>query len=234
MTLKQGALSITATMEMSVSKNAVGKPTSLAPDIFYGVTNDLAVGIIHSGFAFTGFRGSAGSGLCLSGKDNGCPKIYNNLGLDAQYNLARGTFAAAAEGALAFVSLDPAFLDIKLGARLRYTAGKIVVGFLPSVFIGVTKRDQGNKGNIYVPLTVGVKPTPALLVGIGTGIKGPIDQFGDGWTYSVGAFGQYQVNQKLLAGASLIFPKVTGASAIPSAGKGGDFRTVQVWVGYTQ
>ena len=47
-------------IDVNMSADAVGKPFSIAPDIYYGVSDKLSVGLTHD------------TGLCLAGEENGC------------------------------------------------------------------------------------------------------------------------------------------------------------------
>ena len=231
LTLPKGKLGIALNIEANLSKDLAFKPVSLAPDISYGVTPKLTVMLVHSRFATTGFRGAAGSGVCITGKDNGCPKAYNNVGFEALFALLEDNLKVAANAGVHVVDLDQTWIDIKLGAKIRHDVGKLFITFLPSVYVGVNKRDEGNKGSLWAPVALWYKVIPKLALFVSSGIKGPISKFEDGFTIAVGGGGQYMVNKKAHVGASLIFPKVTGADAVPA--KGADARYVQLWVGYT-
>ncbi|MCC7000397.1 MAG: hypothetical protein IT370_37715, partial [Deltaproteobacteria bacterium] len=231
LTLPKGKLGIALNIEANLSKDLAFKPLSLAPDISYGVTPKLTVMLVHSRFATTGFRGAAGSGLCITGKDNGCPKAYNNLGFEALFALLENDLKVAANGGVHVVDLDQTWIDLKVGAKIRHDVGKLFVTFLPAVYVGLNKRDEGNKGSLWAPVALWYKVIPKLALFVSSGIKGPISKFEDGFTIAAGGGGQYMVNKQAHVGASLIYPKVTGADAVPA--KGADARYVQLWVGYT-
>src|SRR5262245_40262487 len=54
-----------AALEIELSSGTAGDPVSLAPDVYYGVTPELTVGLLHSALARTGVMGGTGSSLCL-------------------------------------------------------------------------------------------------------------------------------------------------------------------------
>ncbi len=232
-TLPKGAINIFATFEANLSTDRAFKPFSLAPDISYGVTDDLTVALIHSTFAITGFRGGAGAGFCLAGEDNGCASVYNNVGVDALYSLTRGGLALAALGGVHALSLDPFQLSVRAGLRGRLTSGNLIIGFSPSIFAGVTDRDAGNKEFIWVPIFLGYRATPKVIAAVGTGIKGPLDGFGDAWTVALVPQVLYSLSAKIGLGISFAMPRILGAGALPDAQKGIDFRFLQAWVSYT-
>ena len=71
---------------VDASKDSFGKPTSLAPDLFYAVSDTVQIGLLHTGPM--GWQSRPGFGLCLTGTTSGCPKVYNNVGLDLMYGAA--------------------------------------------------------------------------------------------------------------------------------------------------
>ncbi|MBK9071477.1 MAG: hypothetical protein IPL79_10805 [Myxococcales bacterium] len=236
LTLDAGKVNVTATAEINMSKDLVGKPFSLAPDISYGVSDDLTVMLVHSTFLTTGFRGAAGGGLCLAAQEDGCVSIYNNVGVEALYGVKTGPASLALNAGVHALNLDASFYSAKLGAKFRYTAGKMVVLTSPSVLVAVTERDPDapkpqNKDSLWVPVAVSYKATPEVAVGAATGIKGPLDGFGDNWTTSLGFFGTYAMSKTAAVGASWTFGKMIGG--LPEAALGADFRAVQLWFSYT-
>jgi hypothetical protein len=233
LTLDRGAANVTVTLEANLAEDRVAKPLSIAPDVSYGVTDDLTLVLVHSTFATTGFRGNAGAGLCVTGDEGGCAHAYDNVGLDAIHGLRRGPFSFAVVAGAHFVSLDPAWFDLRAGARLRWTGGKLLVTFSPSVFFALSGRDDGNKETLWAPVFIGAKPIPPLTLGLGTGIKGPVEDFGDTWTFALVPSAQLAVTRRLALGASFALPKLLGAGAIPSEQKGFNVRFAQAWVSWT-
>lgn len=236
LTLPAGKLNVTVNVEVNASTDAAGRPVSIAPDLAYGVTGDLTVTVVHSRFATTGFRGAAGGGLCVTGTDDGCPKLYDSAGVEVLYAVARGPLAVALDGGIHALSLDRDFYSAKVGARLRYSAGKLAVLSSPSVLIAATERPDDdattpdNLDRLWVPVLVGYTVTPPLWIAGATGIKGPIDGFGDGWQLAVGAVATYKIDPTLAVGASLIFGQIAGGGDATGA----DHRWVQAWVSYTR
>lgn len=231
LTLDPGKLNVTATLEVNMSESAVGKPTSIAPDISYGVNEALTLSLVHSTFMTTGFRGAAGRGLCVTGSDNGCAKVYNNVGAEALYGLAAGAFSFAANAGFHALNLDAGFYAAKVGGKLRYTAGPFALSAAPSVFLAVNKRDT-NKDALFVPVLAQYKVIPALALGLGSGIKGPFSGFGDAWEVSLGVSATYAVLPALTIGGSWTFGKLVGGAG--DAATGPEFRAVQAWVSYTR
>ena len=75
--LGQGRLLLSGFVEIGLNNGAAFKPISITPDIWYGVTDEITAGLVHSGTGLSGFLGSQGDALCLTGTDNGCAKFYD-------------------------------------------------------------------------------------------------------------------------------------------------------------
>jgi len=234
--LAAGKLNLAVNLEVNMSADLVAKPLSIAPDVAYGVTPELTVMLVHSRYGITGFRATAGGGLCLTGTDGGCPKVYDNVGAEAWYDVARGPTAVSVGGGFHAISFDRGFYDLKVGAKLRHTHGTISIITLPSVLVAATKRSDmvKNKDSLWIPVVGMYKATPELSVGLGTGIKAQdLSAFGDSWEVSLGALATYAIDPATTVGGSWIFGKVlAGVDNPPSpapAVKGLDFRGLQVW-----
>ena len=128
------------------------------------------------------------------------------------------------------LNLDAGFYGAKLGARLRHTHGKLAVHTLPSLIVAVTKREDDtgarlNKDTLWIPVQLTYKATPALTAGFGTGVKGPLSGFGDGWQVPLGVMATYAIDPDTTCGASWVFGQAFAGTA-----DGFDQRGLQVWV----
>jgi hypothetical protein len=231
LTLPGGKLFLDAFLEVSLSKDAAFKPVSLAPDLWYGISDDLTLGLVHSGRGATGIFGGAGDGLCITGKDNGCTKFYNNLGVDGRYQLLRKAgLSLAADGGLYARSLDPFQLSLKLGVLARLHKEAFSFELDPSLFIGLTKRDEGlgNKQYLAAPATFMYALTPKL------GLAGQLALWLPFSDTSLTMFGisvgvQYFITNQLILDGVFSLPAVVGGSAVPD---GLDLRTLTLGVAY--
>ena len=170
-------LVVHALLELSLSKDAAGKPISIAPDVWYGLTPGLTVGLVHSSRALTGILGGAGDGLCITGDSGGCGRFYDHAGLVARVHLRGGRFAVALDGGLIAGSFDPLALALKVGIAARWQLGKLAAEVVPSVWLGLTERDAGNIETMYVPLSVTSALAPRLAVAGQVGMVAPFDRF---------------------------------------------------------
>jgi len=229
LTLPGGKVFLNAFVEMNLSKGLAFKPVSIAPDVYYGVNDDLTLGLIHSGRGATGLFGSAGDGLCLTGKSNGCPKVYDNIGVDARYHLWRkGGIALAASGGFYAGALDPFTLSLKLGGIAHFRSKAFSFELGPSIFVGITKRSEGNKEVLSIPATFMYALPMRLGIAAQLGLFVPfsdtaLTMFGA----SVGV--QYFATDKLIFDAVFSLPALAGGSAVAD---GVDLRTFTLGVGY--
>jgi hypothetical protein len=227
LTLPKGKIAIHGVVEVNMSKDAVGKPFSIAPDIWYGVSDKLTVGVVHSGFGATGFLGGVGNGLCLAGEEKGCAEVYDNVGFEGKFSLkAEPNMSLAAVGGVHLLTLsDPMFADLKLGLAGAWRSGKISVMFAPSIFIGLTERDF-NKEILFIPVGAMFAANPKLAVGAQTGIAGPLDGFGDAYIVPLSLGGHYAVSDKVMVGAAFSFLNIAGKES------SADFRALNLMLGY--
>lgn len=191
--LPKGRAVIDAYLEISLVSGAVFKPFSIAPDIWYGVSDDITVGLVHSIAGETGFIGGVGDALCLSGSD--VCKVYNNVGVDVRYKLKAGTFNWAFDGGLFFDSISPAALALKLGVLGRWHKDKLSLELEPALFFGLTNRTTDttvggmtttvttNGDALSVPVTGLYALTPKIAAALQIGLILPFEDTSD--TYAV-------------------------------------------------
>jgi len=84
----EGLFTLRLNLLVSASEGAFGKPTSIAPDLYYGVSDAFQIGLLHTGPM--GWQTMPGAGLCITGKGGGCPHVYDNVGFDVMYGLLHG------------------------------------------------------------------------------------------------------------------------------------------------
>jgi hypothetical protein len=195
LTLPEGRFVIDAFLEMNLGSDEVFKPFSITPDLWYGVTDALTLGLVHSFDGATGFVGGVGDSLCLTGRDNGCPHVYDNVGVDVRYRLMEGGFALAADGGLFFRSFDPVQLALKLGVAGRWHKDQLAVELEPALFFGLTNRSRDvsvglttvsvttNGDSLSVPVTGLYSVTPGVALAVQLGLILPFQDTGD--TYSI-------------------------------------------------
>lgn len=233
-TLAEGGVNATLTLELDASADRFADTASIAPDLAAGVTEDLTLSLVHSTFGRTGFRGVAGAGICTT---DACAATYDNAGVEGLYAVRRGALAIAANAGVHATSFDRDLYVAKLGAKLRYTAGRAIVATLPSVTVALTERDAmaPNRDRVWLPVSAMFALGHGVALGASTGLKAPLDDtFGDGFEIAAGLLVTYTHSPALAAGASWVHGKLLGGDvAVPDAMDGVDQRTVQLWVSVT-
>ena len=244
-TLRAGGIAFLASLQLGTSRGGKAfEPISIAPDAFYGVSDRLEVGVVTSWYGVTGFwsgamLGVAPSGLCVSRKPDavggiGCAKRFDNAGGEVHYALMReGELQLAAGGGLHAASFDPFTLDVKLGLRGMWRAGRIGLSFAPSLFLGVTQRHDppdgtGNKEAVFVPVQVTFAVIPQLLVGLQSGLRGPVDGFSSAYSVPAALGAIFLVNAQIMVGGAFSYERVAGGDD----GDAGDLRSLTLFGGY--
>jgi hypothetical protein len=221
-TLPKGRALLDAYLGFNLVSGAEAKPISLSPDVWYGVTDDLTVGLVHSAVGGSGFMGFVGTSLCLTGTDNGCAKLYDNFGVDARYKLKTGNLAYAADGGLYVLSFDPDFrLAVKLGLVARWQQDKIAVEVSPNLFIGATGRTIGegatevtvNGETLNLPITGLYAVTPKISAALQLGAVLPFENTGDTYRIPLSIGGFFQVNESINVNLAFSLLAVAGGGS---------------------
>lgn len=239
LTLPKGRAVLDGYLGFSLSDQLVGKPITLSPDIYYGVSNELTVGLVHSGAGTTGFIGAlgneeGGAALCLTGSDNGCLRgAYSNVGLEGRYKLGFGAspnFSLAVNGGLYIFDFnDPFLFDIKVGAIGRWHKDKLAVEFAPNIFIALTNRtaDDINGASVTVshdflniPITGLYNVAPKIDVALQLGLVLPFEDAGSLYQIPLSIGAHYAVNESLTATAAFTLTAIAGGDSVPNGADG--------------
>lgn len=204
LTLPRGTAEIVLPIDLSLSSDRVASPITFAPSAHYGLTDGLTAGVRH-------FRG-----LCVTGTANGCPHVYEDVGVDVLGRLWRGGGVEVAAGAsLDAAPIDPFTLSLGLRVVARWTGGPFAFALAPSLSVGLDDRDgaqvkalpielplatyafgwvqevTGNREFLTVPATIQVQVFPPLALAAGGALVAPIDPregtLADYATFPVGA-----------------------------------------------
>lgn len=234
-TLRQGVVAGALSFELGVAKGSVLEPTSVAPDLAVGITDRFTFGLMSSGSALSGFRGSAGWGFCMTTPEQKCPTPYTAGGAEGLFALSRGSVALAANVGVIWSAREPAVhTDLKVGFKLRLSEGRVFALLSPNVWLALDDRFDRivpHEHQLFVPISFWVKPATKLSLGIGTGVKGPLESFKDRMSIPGGALVQLAVDPRVSIGGSFVFGKLLGGSAVMDPGI--DARVVQIWINLT-
>lgn len=224
-----------AMLELELAKDTAFDPVSFAPDVFYGVTDALTIGLIHSSLGASGIIGGSGSSLCFTDK---CDGVYNGFGIDGRYQFASGKVSAAANFGLYVNAFDPFQLAVKLGVIGRWRpspSSKLAVDFAPSLVLGLTEREPammggtGNKEVLTIPGTVLYAVTPKIAAMVQTGLVLPFENAGDLFFVPLSIGGSYAVNKQITAQAAFTFLHLLGGETLQT---GVDARSFTIGGGY--
>lgn len=214
-----------ASLEIDLSSGSAGDPVGLSPDVFYGVSDALTIGLVHSSVGGLGLIGGTGNSLCFT---EGCDGVYHNFGIDARYQFKTGTVAAAANVGLVARDIDPFTLSLKLGAVGRYRpkpSSKLAIDFQPSLSIGITQREPamvmmvsipGNTEIFALPITALYEVKPRITVLVQTGLVLPFESAGDLFFVPLSLGGSYAINKQISVEAAFTLQALLGGDGIPN------------------
>jgi hypothetical protein len=227
LTLPAGKLTLDAFLEANLSKSVAFKPVSLSPDLWYGATDDITLGLVHSSVGATGFLGGVGDSLCLSGSSNGCAHFYDDVGADVRYRLM--TPLAIDAGLYILDIKNPFFLALKVGIDGRWRFDRFALEVLPSLFFGFTNRSLGNKDTLSVPITASYEVVEKVLLSLQTGVQLRLEQTSDDYRIPLSLAGRYQFTPAFGLGLAFTLPALIGPS---SRLNGFDARTLMLGGSY--
>lgn len=219
LTLGKGKVLIAgSTASFNLSDGAEGEPITIAPSIWYGVSDKITIGLTHDlGSTTWSPRPLAAPGICVTGTDGGCVEVYENLGLSGLVSLAQGKFSAAAHIGADVGKFDPFILSARVGLLGHYAAHeKFSIVFDPRVTFGITERDApstaglNNKERFDVPVYGWINVAPQFGAYVHIGFNAPFDGLDEAYRIPVGAGFTYKVNQQFSAGADFHFLNLIG------------------------
>ena len=184
------------TLRLNLSKDAVGDPISLAPDLYYGLDERITLGIFHD------------VGVCISG--DGCTTVYNDFGVEGLYSLLyEGAVSMAVRLGATFNPLDPFVGGLHVGLPLRVKGGDLAVLFDPRLYIGVFERDL-RKELVDVPVQLQYQLTDQNALLVTSGVRGPLDGFGDSVQVPVGVGAVVALSRRVDIGGEFLFTNLAG------------------------
>ncbi|MBX3155117.1 MAG: hypothetical protein KF773_03885 [Deltaproteobacteria bacterium] len=217
LTIPKGKLVIDAFIDINLSTGAAFDPVSISPDIWYGLSDDITLGLVHSTAGQFGFVSGPGSSLCFG--DN-CPGVYDNFGIDGRFRL-KGPWTLDAALLVDGLATD-AIVAGKLGASARWVSNKLILEVQPSLLIAFSGRDFLSDA-LLAPITLGYALSPKLQLGVQTGVILPFKNTSDALSIPVSLLTRFKLNPKLSAGLAFSFL---------SLDEGADARSLTLGVSY--
>jgi len=190
-------------MRINMSKNSAFKPVEFPVNFFWGVTDDVMIGITHE------------RGLRLNtGADD--PKLrdtYNDVGFGSVIFLGGGrNFEVDLHAGVPFHQLSPElFVGVQAGILGRANVSqRVALVYDPSLYFAANHRDTGNGDALHVPIWVYFQPTPMVAPFVGSGLDGPLKNFGDYFAIPLEGGVLFTVARGIHLGGMLRFPNALG------------------------
>lgn len=191
----EGLFRLDTTFFFDISGGGETAPVFLAPDFWYRLHERLAVGLVHSSYASTGFYGLP-SGICVRDCDDIYDTIdtYNNIGGRALLRLteAENSLTLAADAGLIFGPFDPTEAELRAGVAGSIRHRDWILEFNPAVHIAMKDRNQYDDF-LLVPVTMRYLLAPELSLDVQSGVWGALGDFGDAWIVPLSFGGMYRV-----------------------------------------
>ncbi|MDQ3370204.1 MAG: hypothetical protein M3680_32710 [Myxococcota bacterium] len=243
LTLPAGKVALAVALQSDLTSQVAGDAISLAPDLAYGVTDGFTVALVHTTQGGTGFWSGLGTGsLCIMG--DRCADTYSTGALLSKVALINTpTVAVAALGGVIY-NVDPFRVGVGLGGEALVHAGPVAVHFKPTIYIGVNERGGEtladgtmigpNQEFLNLPLALLVPATPALQLGVQTGVAAPLDGFADAYRIPVAVMGNLAVTSSMTAGLAFSFDRVAGGDGGMTAPGMMDTRSLTLSLGWVK
>jgi hypothetical protein len=173
-TLPDGRFEITGeparptVVRIGMSRGTEGRPVYVAPHFYWGVTDRLTLGITHE------------RGLCVSGRDDGCARVYDDVGFGLLLGLVqRRNIELDLHLRVPISSFDPFLLGARVGALARFNLSQLVALVVdPAAHFGLVGRDQppATPDGVVIPVWVYFQPVRFIAPFVGAQTSGG---FGD-------------------------------------------------------
>jgi hypothetical protein len=207
--LEAGELQANLVTGINLAPKQFGHPTSLSPDLWFGVLPALTVGLFHSNPSVDRF--APGATFCVVHEpDLGCDTTYRGGGIDVRYSALRGDFALAPRARVTIREIDPFKPALLLGTLVRWTRGRFAITGDPYLQIGLANTDQGNRSALFLPVLFSVQPLARWELTLRTGFNSDLAVLSDGWHVPVAFETRIAATSHIDAGVMLAFASLLG------------------------
>ena len=165
LTLAEDLGQLDVPVAFNLTESNMWKPLFIPARLAYGMNSDVTLAVTHQ------------VGFCLSGATNGCPKLYNDVGLEGLIAIMpSGRLQAALAVGTELLSIsDPFVASAVVGFDSRLVVGPLALRLDPRLRVGVTQRDIGNKEFLTVPATLQFQMTPSVALFSALAVSGPLN-----------------------------------------------------------
>ena len=194
---------------VNASKDNFGKPVSLAPDLFYSVSDTVQIGLLHTGPM--GWQSRPGSGLCLTGTSDGCPKVYNNVGFDFMYGLLYGDFHLSLHSSLFVLPVsDPTGVMWTIGLTGKFHFTDVIALYFDPQFGVILSHRDVYKDQLFIPLELQFQIGAAVSFKVLSGVNGQLSELGDTYQIPLGLGLVGNVSSQVDLGVRFSFDNLLG------------------------
>lgn len=200
--LDRGQVSAELTTEINAAPNQIALPISFAPDVWWGASSRLTVGVVHSRSSVDRFE--PGASFCVRAQ---CPAFYSGSGVDVRWAALPGVVPRVR---LLARELDPWKPALLAGALLGWRHGRFAIVGDPYLQLGLANRDRGNRAALFLPVTLTVQPTCRWAISLRTGWNSDLAVWSDGWHIPVFVGVRARATEHLDIGGGLGFSTLLG------------------------
>jgi hypothetical protein len=206
LTLGAGDFEARLSVELGLASSV--RPIALAPDLWYGVTDRLTVGIIHSDPSLDQIAATAS--LCFRGSDLTCDHVYRGSGVDVAWSALAGPLAIAPRVRVAVRDTDPFKPATTVGALVRWAFHRFAIYADPYLRFGLANRELGNRTTLFVPIWLAVQPVRGALLSLHTGYDSDLAVASDGWHLPIAVDATWRITPQIDLGLEGGFPSLLG------------------------
>jgi hypothetical protein len=213
--LPRGTFAADLTVEVNLAYSYKAAPLSLAPDVWWGATDTLTVGLVHSNASLDRFQ--PGASVCVRTDDVlYCDSPYHGSGVDARYRLVgRGAFELAPRARVLVRDVDPFKPAVTIGAVGKWTRGRYAITFDPYLQLGVANQERGNRAQLWLPVELALQPTCRWQLALSTGWNSALAGLDDGWHVPLAFSTRVRASEHIDVGATLGFASLLGPQNTP-------------------
>ena len=179
LTLAADGVELRLTAAINLQQRQLGRPVSLAPDAWWGVSPRLTIGIIHSDASLDQVA-TSGSFCVRESVLSTCDQLYHGSGIDVRYAALDGKFAVVPRARAVLRDTDPMKPAITLGAMVRWSHGRFAIASDPYLRLPLANAPLGNRSAIVLPVWLAVQPADGWRIALRTGFDADLVILRDG------------------------------------------------------
>lgn len=168
-----GAFDLRLSLELNLESDLVGRPTSLAPDVWWGVLPRWSIGVVHSDLSL-GDAATTASFCVRETNVPPCDRHYRGSGLDVLYRALDGPLAISPRLRALLRDIDPWKPALAFGATVRWLHDRFSITVDPSLRVPLANGARGNRVAIDLPAWFAVEPAPGWQLALFTGYEADV------------------------------------------------------------